>query len=744
MVGAVHGAGIGIGGSFAPALGGASSAKKALPPLDPSAARLAWEAFSKTAPKAASAVAIAFGSPLTEAGNFTKLRWSKPGDTIPFELTVELKQGAPEQVLAELWTNANKNDEPDRFYSVPMKRALVDGKRVTFRLDLPIEKIGNYRATARFATTRGPDQKPHWQWVKGADIDDVIFRPRAIEHEAINMTEVHIGLANAPDYHGHQFATLDDLASSQPGAYNLERLAAEGVNMVWLMCPFYTTRWEGSNPEDVAGSPFAARDYFAIDPRLSKRAQALPESEVEPREKVALQEFKEMVEKAHSLGIKVILDVALNHVGHNFIFRDLFETPAGLEVQKNNFSQVAVNPEQLAVIEAKLKDPKVLKYMEYLNPSFYGKVGNDASGEPAPNGAEKVEDMRVGGWGFIDWLNWTDSKQLNHGGNWSRGFVHAESAQQNKVVDWFTRVLEFWAINMDIDGFRLDHGQGLPDEFFERSLNQLQAKVDAYKPGKRVFIMPEDHNRNVWTRNFTDAIQTAGWTGDLVYAATASNIDHLWWVLNHPDFKQPVGSPSHDEQRVGNSFGNDLKAAARYHAFMSLLGGPAMRLMGDELGEGERLYFKEYRGVPTLVQRRQGTLPAANLEMSRTIARAGRIKNAEPALRTANRARLTPVNGQPNGSIAALARHADGADGQVALVFGNFHNTDAKEEVFRLDDATRARIDPERDYQARDLMSSDPTAPRWPAPRKGADLLAHGVYVRLAPYQIQALALDAV
>ena len=75
-------------------------------------------------------------------------------------------------------------------------------------------------------------------------------------------------------------------------------------------------------------------------------------------------------------------------------------------------------------------------------------------------------------------------------------------------------------------------------------------------------------------------------------------------------------------------------------------------------------------------------------------------------------------------------------------MFTNLANSGTMANTFRLDGETRARIDPNGWYEARDLMSANPDENLWGRRIKGSDLLNDGVYVKLAPYQIQALKLE--
>ncbi len=77
----------------------------------------------------------------------------------------------------------------------------------------------------------------------------------------------------------------------------LPRLAAMGVDIIWLM-PIHPIGAAGR--KGSLGSPYAVRDYRAVNPELGTEA-----------------EFRAFVDEAHRLGLKVILDWVANHSAYD-------------------------------------------------------------------------------------------------------------------------------------------------------------------------------------------------------------------------------------------------------------------------------------------------------------------------------------------------------------------------------------------------------------------------------------------
>ena len=77
----------------------------------------------------------------------------------------------------------------------------------------------------------------------------------------------------------------------------LPRLAAMGVDIIWLM-PIHPIGIE--NRKGTLGSPYAVRDYRAVNPEFGTEA-----------------DFRAFVDEAHRLGLKVILDWVANHSAYD-------------------------------------------------------------------------------------------------------------------------------------------------------------------------------------------------------------------------------------------------------------------------------------------------------------------------------------------------------------------------------------------------------------------------------------------
>ncbi len=81
--------------------------------------------------------------------------------------------------------------------------------------------------------------------------------------------------------------------------HDLERISRLHADVLWLM-PIHPIG--AANRKGSLGSPYAIRDYRAINPDLGDE-----------------QSFRELINKAHALGMKVIIDVVFNHTSRDSV-----------------------------------------------------------------------------------------------------------------------------------------------------------------------------------------------------------------------------------------------------------------------------------------------------------------------------------------------------------------------------------------------------------------------------------------
>ena len=179
----------------------------------------------------------------------------------------------------------------------------------------------------------------------------------------------------------------------------LESLKSLGIDAIWFS-PFF------KSPQKDAGYDVA--DYKTIDPLFGTN-----------------EEFYELLAKAHSLGLRIIVDIVPNHSSDQ---HELFQ----------------------AALKAAPGSPEREMYVF--------RDGKGANGELPPNNWESV-------FGGNAWTRITEADGTP--GQW---YLHIFDSSQpdfnwenQKVKDFFESVLSFW-LDKGVDGFRIDVAHGLVKE----------------------------------------------------------------------------------------------------------------------------------------------------------------------------------------------------------------------------------------------------------------------------------------
>ena len=584
----------------------------------------------------------------------------------------------------------------------------------------------------------------------------LVFRVSDPEMDRLLVRQVPLDKANARS-DSTEISTIEDMLETDDTKYNLTRLAAAGVNCLWVQVPYRLDLWDRLPAVDDAGSDYASTDWFAIDPELSQQARDVPAWDSDRQRRLANDAMRRFVERAHELGMRVLFGIAPNHVGHNFIFRDafdVFDAGAVADVRRRDYAQVAVDAAQLAQVAARLASPDIdesLKdYAEYMLPQLYAAKYPD--GTYNPFGAASVYDTYSPDWCGL----WADTKHLNHGGHAGQRVWYPRTEQNLRVLAWIGRAM-LWAVtDLGVDGFRVDHGLGMPYFFFEHTLPWVEMKMREKRGNDAALLLVvEDHDRKRYSASVGDVVQSNEYES-LLHRLDGGDVEGVWGYYDDPDHAlEFTGTGNHDEVRGSTFFGDDLLAYGNAVLTMMLMGGAMTMLAGDEFAEAQQLTFKAKGGIPTLWQLRLTQLPQANRELASWVSRCGVLRTTHPALAGTHRERLRVrdsghlkdsghvMGSGPRPPILACARSAPGA-GVPLMIFNNLDR----------DEWVTARYDvgaglgswlseaPGDFYQVRDLMGLDPQRSLWSRAIEGRTILDEGLNVGLQPYQIQALELQ--
>lgn len=371
----------------------------------------------------------------------------------------------------------------------------------------------------------------------------------------------------------------------------LDALSELGVDAIWLS-PFF------KSPQKDAGYDVA--DYLAVDPLFG-----------------TLEDFDQMLAKAHSLGIRVMIDLVPNHTSdqHQWFQKALASQPGSKEREFYHF-----------------------------------KDGRGQNGELPPNNWVSM-------FGGPAWTRITEADGTP--GQW---YVHLFDSSQpdlnwaNEQVQLeFENILRFW-LDRGVDGFRVDQphamakAKGLPDHpfvaeagagfiegrenppmWFQEEVHEIfrsWRKILESYPGDRAmcgeaYVLPLSFMAK-WVRpdefhqTFNFRFLDAGWNPKTLFDAINESFEAFdavgapsTWVLNNHDVMRHASRFGGNYGRTTASDGvgpnqpqpdNELglKIARGASLFMLALPGASYLYQGEELGLPEHTTLEDsYRQDPT-------------------------------------------------------------------------------------------------------------------------------------------------
>ncbi len=671
--------------------------------------------------------------PQGRSGNYGTVKYfidETQNDALPIEASVEVwADGRPPADLeVQVFTNLGRRDfakvfEPlsasgqSNSYWQPVAMNFVGsrGNNHLYRAALTVNRTGAYRLTTRFRINGGP-----WLWHNQFAFDGVAQRDCAIvvsPKKALNLRlyEVNPLVVEATPGGGPgQRSTFEDFLEPDTDGFDpfsLETIRSTlDFNAVWLMPVFPVTHEQldpntgNFVPNISPGSPYAARNYFAIDERYADANTPA----------AALTEFKDLVARADSLGLDVFLDVAFNHSGRDTVFGQgavdaglVAPADVGARIAERrpawassgwNYREHASSPFDLAAFAPTDRRGEHRWY----DAGFDWFFGNYSSLGPKPGFGDVSEG------GALDERDLFYSDLDPAGGH---------DFEVENVWNYFAAVVPFWLdqTNNRLGGIRADFAQGLPPRAWEYIINKAKAKKWDF-----VFlaeVLDPDQVRYRANRHFDIVTTVDHWLyrrNDLSMSELRDSLENEASLYGYNAAVLHNGT-SHDEE--GNA--NVWLMAAR-HAVASAVYGVPMVYMGQPIGVPYKVNFES--SWENLKSFWDGANPAV-FAMYRRIneARAG-----QPALRGTARYFLSRRAGGFNDEIFSVARWAGG---DVVLAFVNLRDRVVGPDVFAVPDAVPLEGGGAR-YQAFNLLADDPNAALWPAPRTAADIRGNGVFVR--------------
>jgi glycosidase len=421
-----------------------------------------------------------------------------------------------------------------------------------------------------------------------------------------------------------------------------------------------------------AGSPYAIRDYYDVDPDLA----------VDVKDRMA--EFEALLARTHNSGMKVIIDFVPNHVAREY--RSLAK-PAGVEdFGANDDVNVSFNPsndyyyipgKHFVVPEGTLEAGPLTPLKDGRFEEYPAKAtGNNVFSE-AP--------------GMYDWY---ETVKLNYGVD----FLNNNATYFDPIPPVWQKmkdILSYWA-GKGVDGFRCDMAEMVPVEFW----HWVIPEVKSVNPGI-VFIAetydPRDYQMYIKHGNFDYLYDKVGLYDGLKRLmrneehASVSAIDYVWQHESAGFGDQMLRFlENHDEQRIASEdfAGNPFYAIPAMVVSATLSGGPVILYFGQEVaepgklqegfsGDDGRTTIFDYWGVPEHQKWMNGgafdggRLSASQLQLREFYKKILSIAGTTPAIVDGKHYHLF-LNHPMANKVYAFVRYTED---QRLLVFVNFdHN----------------------------------------------------------------------
>ncbi|GAB6394825.1 MAG: alpha-amylase [Bacteroidales bacterium] len=349
----------------------------------------------------------------------------------------------------------------------------------------------------------------------------------------------------------------------------LKQIREMGVTHIWYMgiiehatqtdySPYGIRKDHPAIVKGKAGSPYAIKDYYDVDPDL---ADSVPDR---------MNEFEQLVRRTHEAGVKVIIDFVPNHVARQYLsdaplpYREDLGQRDNTSVAfaaNNNFYYIPGHP---LALEGNIKD----NGMEYTE--FPAKATGNNRFDAAPCRTD-----------------WYETVKLNYGVD----YLNMKTTRFDPIPDTWIKmlaILRFWA-SKGIDGFRCDMAEMAPVEFWGWAIPRLKNDFEV------MFIAevyhPDEYRNYLYNGQFDCLYDKAGLYDTLRAVicgdAPASEITKTWQAVDGIQRRMLNFLENHDEQRIASDFfaGNARPGIPAMMVALMMNVNPVMIYNGQELGE---------------------------------------------------------------------------------------------------------------------------------------------------------------
>lgn len=402
----------------------------------------------------------------------------------------------------------------------------------------------------------------------------------------------------------------------------LEAIKSLGTSHIWYtgvphhaVINDYTDFGISNDDPDVvkgrAGSPYAVKDYYNVNPDLADN----PEKRLE--------EFEALIERTHAAGMKVIIDIVPNHVARDYHSLSAPEGVSDFGATDDTSVEYARDNNFYYVVGEAFKVPTADNY-------------HVLGGEPHPLSDGKFDEFPAKWTGNgaraaqPDINDWYETVKVNYGvkpdGTYDFPMLpdeYSEKSIEEHAAFWedkdlpdswykFRDIAHYW-IEKGVDGFRFDMAEMVPVEFWSFLNSSIKQKspdafllAEVYQPDKYRDYLHKGKMDYLYDKvGFYDTLkaimQGKSKVSDLVavHKEVSDIAPHMLHFLEN-----------HDEQRIASpDFAGSAEKGKPALAVSALISSsPTLLYFGQDVGEDgseetgfgdpTRTSIFDYVGVP--------------------------------------------------------------------------------------------------------------------------------------------------
>ncbi|MEZ9131970.1 alpha-amylase family protein [Vibrio breoganii] len=412
-----------------------------------------------------------------------------------------------------------------------------------------------------------------------------------------------------------KFADFSDKALSEIKKLGMTHVWYTGVPHHAVIADYKAYSICDDHPSVVkgrAGSPYAVKDYYSVNPDLA----------TDPSRR--LEEFEQLVERTHSNGLKVIIDIVPNHVARRYRSLNNPEGATDFGAQDDTSVEYDRNNDFYYIPNEKFELPDIPVEFTPLGGDEHPSLKEPFIEYPAKwtgNGSRLAKP---------DIEDWYETVKVNYGikPDGSKDFEQLPTEFANKGIkehfefwksksvpsSWikFRDIALYW-LDKGVDGFRYDMAEMVPVEFW----SFMNSSIKMQNPD--AFLMAEVYQPDLY-RDYIhlgkmdylyDKVDLYDTLKEIMQGKSSTrSIDPIQEKLLDIEHHMLHFLDNHDEQRIASpEFAGDAELGRPAMLVSALLStSPSMLYFGQEVGEPgaedagfgkpSRTSIFDYIGVP--------------------------------------------------------------------------------------------------------------------------------------------------